>query len=384
MRILFLIAYSKYNGGTEILAANLFKSLQTKGCQCLLMSKNVFVTTEENIVPFPKEDYLKYSRIKTQPWDKLFGGRFSNRILCRMIENVAVDNNVDWIICHTYGDHAALPSSNRFKTAQIIHWSVEGYESSILKSIENKPLIQRLISRFIYANFIKSWHKSFERVNKLVLLTDNAHGEIKYLNAKVNESQLVTIPDPLMYTCDSAHLSTLKNKNLVFVGRLSAEKGVLRLLRIWQLIYERLPDYSLNIFGEGQELSNMGAFIQKQGIKGVIYNGYSRDLEKIYTGADLCLMTSDTEGFGMVLIEAMYYGVPCVSFDCPVSPKEIIGEAGVTVTCFDEQAYAEAVVNLLQDSERLKNLQKKSIERARDFYIDKVIDKWMVLLNGKD
>ena len=384
MRILFLIAYSKYNGGTEILAANLFKSLQTRGCQCLLMSHNVFITTEENKVPFPEDDYLKYSRIKAKPWDKLFGGRFSNRILCRMIENVAVDYNVDWVICHTYGFHSALPSSDRFKTVQVIHWSVEGYESSIRRSINNKPLPFRLVSWIIYHNVSKIWHKGFERVNKLVLLTNNAHSEIKALNVKVNESQLVTIPDPLMHRYDSAHLSTLKNKNLVFVGRLSTEKGVVRLLRIWQLVYGRLPGYSLNIYGEGQEQSNMEEFIRKQDIKGVIFNGYSRDLENIYTGADLCLMTSDSEGFGMVLIEAMYYGVPCVSFDCPVSPKEIIGEAGVTVPCFDEQAYAEAVVNLLQDSEKLKTLQQKSIERARDFYIDKVIEKWMALLNSRD
>ena len=114
------------------------------------------------------------------------------------------------------------------------------------------------------------------------------------------------------------------------------------------------------------------------------FKGFEKDLEKIYTNADLCLMTSDTEGFGMVLIEAMYYGVPCVSFDCPVSPREIIGDAGVTVPCFDEEAYADAVVNLLQDSERMRTQQQKSIERARDFYIDKVIDKWMVLLNSKD
>ena len=94
-------------------------------------------------------------------------------------------------------------------------------------------------------------------------------------------------------------------------------------------------------------------------------------------------MTSDTEGFGMVLIEAMYYGVPCVSFDCPISPKEIIADAGVTVPCFDEVAYANNVVELLKNKKLLNEFQHKSIERAKDFYIDKVIDMWIKMFNSK-
>ena len=383
MRILFLIAYSKYNGGTEILAANLFKSLQTRGCECLLMSNNKFITTDEYKITFPEVEYSRYNHIKAQPWDKLLGGRFSNRVMRRMIEAAALENKIDWIICHTYGYQAALPVSQQFKTIQVIHWSIKGFESSILNSIRNKSLPQRLISWFAYYFNVKSWHRGLERVDKIALLTDNAHHEIRALNPRIKDSQLVTIPDPLMQTSDSRNISSLQNKSVVFIGRLSAEKGVIRLLNIWKQIQSKMPDYNLNIYGEGQEQTNMEEYIKAHGINGVSFKGFEKNLERIYTHADLCLMTSDTEGFGMVLIEAMYYGVPCVSFDCPVSPKEIIADAGVTVPCFDEDAYAGAVVGLLKDPERMKDLQKKSIERARDFYVDKVIDKWMALLYDK-
>lgn len=102
-------------------------------------------------------------------------------------------------------------------------------------------------------------------------------------------------------------------------------------------------------------------------------------MEDIYTHADLLLMTSDTEGFGLVLIEAMYYGVPCVSFDCPISPKEIISDAGITVPCFDEGTYAQKIVETLSDEKILMTLQHKAMCRARDFYLDKIIEKWRKL-----
>ena len=94
----------------------------------------------------------------------------------------------------------------------------------------------------------------------------------------------------------------------------------------------------------------------------------------------MLLSTSDSEGFGLVFIEAFYFGVPVISFNCPVSPKEVIGNAGVLIKCFDEKQYAKEVILLLKDTERLKELQQKAIKRARLFYEDKIVNKWINLL----
>lgn len=182
---------------------------------------------------------------------------------------------------------------------------------------------------------------------------------------------------------DSKILSSLKTGSIAYVGRLSAEKGVMRLLRIWEIVSKTLPDYKLTIYGEGYMESDMLQYITNKHIENVEFKGFCRNLEDIYTQNDLCLMTSDTEGFGMVLIEAMYYGVPCITFDCPVSPKEIIADAGVAIPCFDEEAYADEVIKLLCDPERMKDLQKRAIERAKDYYIDKVTALWMAMFNQK-
>ena len=125
----------------------------------------------------------------------------------------------------------------------------------------------------------------------------------------------------------------------------------------------------------------MQQYITENGIKCVEFMGFCSDLESIYSGTDLCCMTSDTEGFGMVLIEAMYYGVPCISFDCPISPKEVIADAGIIVPCFDEELYADKVVSYLSDNELKRRLQQASVERARGFYINNVVKRWISMVN---
>ena len=347
MKVIFFVEDAKLNGGTEILARNLACTLEESGVACRLVSA----------VDCRREGPLR-----------------------KVLTKLATDWNADWIVCHTYDLCADIPTDGPWRTVQVFNWSVRGYEAAYLRGVNAKPFVKRVLSRIKFEILRYRWHRALVKFAKLVVLTDAGKSEILAANRKVREGQLVTIPDPLMRTEDSKTLSSLTNKRVVFVGRLSAEKGVMRLLRIWRKIRKQRPDYTLAIYGVGSMQREMEAYVAAENLQGVEFKGYCNDLEGIYATADLCLMTSDTEGFGMVLIEAMYYGVPCVSFDCPVSPKEIIGAAGVTVPCFDENAYAEEVVKLLTDENRLMACQRAAIARARDFYINEVIRKWNAIL----
>ncbi len=384
MRVLFLVSDANARGGTEILAYNLLDKLNSAGVDCYLLSRWQYKGDNPKVLSFSDADFQKWIGLSNNPLNKLLGNVFSDRFFKKIFCRFASELQVDWIINHTYDLVGTMPTNDGINTAQIFNWSVKGYEDNLRNEVNKKNFASRILSRIALRLLIHRWHKAIPQMYKLVVLSKAAQQEIKAVCPLVKESQLVTISDPLMQIIDSTHVSSLKNKNIVYVGRLSQEKGVMRLLSVWERISKRLTNYTLSIYGEGHMKDEMHKYVADKNVERINFKGFEIDLEKIYTGADLCLMTSDTEGFGMVLIEAMYYGVPCVSFDCPVSPKEIIGDAGVTVPCFDEEAYANAVVNLLQDSDRMKNMQQKSIERARDFYINKVTDKWMALLNSKD
>lgn len=383
MKVLFVVSDSTAHGGTEILTFNLMCELQRLGVKCYLISRNLYEGDNQFVLNMGQAELLRYRKLLNSPLNKITGSRISDTYLKEVIRKVAKDLLVDWIVNHTYDMCAAIPTDGLWQTAQVFHWSVDGYEKNLKSVIQKKSFIPRTLSIVSLRTIMKRWHKAISQFDRLVCLTTAAFSEIKRIGQLATQSRICHIPDPLMQIQESMEVSSLKNKTIVYVGRLSHEKGVMRLLRIWKRISSQIEDYTLKIYGDGNMKDEMERYIHSQQLHRVELMGFSSDLKGIYTHADLCLMTSDTEGFGMVLIEAMYYGVPCISFDCPISPKEIIADAGVTISCFDEDAYANAVIELLNDKDKLKELQRKSIERAKDYYINKVTALWLQMLNSK-
>lgn len=379
-KILFVIADANRSGGTEILAFNLLHSLNNEGLTCYLLSVVPYSGNDPYVISLTKLEYQRWKNRTFKVWDKLCGGRFSDSILRSIIISKAKSLNAKWIINHTYDFASAIPCDSMIHTAQIFHWSIRGYEESLKKIIDKKKLVNRAFSNIGFYFTKKRWHRSFINFDRLILLTNSACTEIKEVSPFVHQEQFSIIPNPLLQTMDSKCISTLCNNNLIFVGRLSFEKGVMRLLRIWERVYKFLPEYTLSIYGEGDAQVAMENYISEHNLPRIYFKGFCRDLKNIYFDSDLLLMTSDTEGFGMVLIEAMYYGVPCISFDCPVSPKEIISDAGMIIPCFDEIKYANTLIDILKDKKKLYDLQGKSVIRARNYFLNEVIKGWKKLI----
>lgn len=347
------------------------------------MSRRGYGGKDSRVVAMSKGWQRVYDFVEKFPLNKLCGSCFSDWVLRRQVKKMAKRLGCDWVVSHTYDLIAAMPTKG-FKTAQVFNWSIKGYEEGLRRSIKGKlksklkDWMRVLTSRIAFEMISRRWHLALARMDKLVMLSSAAVQEMREYCPGVDYRRLIVIPDPIMAREPAKTVSSLENKHVAFVGRLSHEKGVMRLLRIWGKVQEKMSEYTLDIYGDGHLRDELKSRVEVEEWKNSVrFMGFERDLEKIYTGCDLLLMTSDTEGFGMVLIEAMYYGVPCVSFDCPVSPKEIIGAAGVTVPCFDEDAYAAEVVKLLGDETRLVACQCAAVVRAQDFYIEKIINRWV-------
>lgn len=382
MDFLFIVEDANLRGGTEIQTFNLMSAICDRGKDSMILSLTPYKGNDSHVLSLTETEYKRWSSKSGSLLDRLSFRAYSDLFLRKTFRDYAERYNVTAIICQTYDIITALPSERW--AVQVLNWSIIGYESSILCRINKKRGIKKYLSLFTNVGVTFRRHRCLQHISRIVVLSSAAVNELLELNPRIKASNVITIPNALTVREDRPHVSSLENKNLVFVGRLSQEKGVMRLLRIWGRVRLQLSDYSLSVYGEGSAMDEMRAYIADHQMDRVYLKGFCRNLEDIYKHADLLLMTSDTEGFGLVLIEAMYYGVPCVAFDCPVSPKEIIADAGVTLPCFDEEAYANEVVALLRDKNRLRDLQIRALNRAKDFYIDKVIKLWIEMLNSVD
>lgn len=152
-----------------------------------------------------------------------------------------------------------------------------------------------------------------------------------------------------------------KRKILTSVGRLSPEKGYTDLIDVFALINREMPEYTLHIVGDGGERSAVEEKIKAHGLeKSVVLCGYQKKdfINPLLSRSALYLMGSLEESFGIVLIEAQSYGVPCVAFSSARGACEIIndGENGYLIDGRDKKLFAEKVCELLRDDEKAQKL----------------------------
>lgn len=174
-----------------------------------------------------------------------------------------------------------------------------------------------------------------------------------------------------------------QTKHCIFVGRLCKEKDPLRLLRFWMLIHQSQPDWVLDIYGDGplrQQLEQGIALFQLS--ESVTLHGQCEDMASAYQHASILLQTSQTESFGLTILEAMTCGLPVVSLDCQYGPAELI-EDGVTgyliPTDGSEVAhtFADATIRLMNDENLRRQMGQKAQEKATLFSRSSVMTQWI-------
>ena len=346
---LFLVENANLRGGTEIQTINITHALIEANYRARVLSVVPYSGDDDVILSFDLKSYRIYEKWKKNPINDLCAERFSDACLAKLLRVFIATYQPKVLVNETYELITALPFEGKCRIVQVFNWSILGYEESILQIIHQKHGWMRFLSLKKNIRQVTKRHTAIALCNDVIVLTNTAKKELKMVNHNIKETQIRVIANPLRKSDDAKNISSLDNRNIVFVGRLSFEKGVMRLLHIWQSISKQFHDYTLLIYGEGNAKNQMEQYIHENGLRNIRFCGFEQDLSKIYLSADLLLSTSESEGFGLVFIEAFYYGVPVVSFNCPVSPKEVIADAGVLVDCFDEQAYAIQVMKFLHD-----------------------------------
>lgn len=234
--------------------------------------------------------------------------------------------------------------------------------------------------RTIISHVYRKWrlHKYFKDIeqksNAIVALTKGDASDW-------HSDNVVIIPNIININNYTTY-SSLTNKTALFAGRFTYQKGLDRMLEAWKIVVNERKDWTLKLVGEGEQEEYLKQQCQKLGIAdNVIFAPATKDIEKEYINSSLFLFTSRFEGFGLVLVEAMQCGVPCVSFDCPYGPSDIIDNDvnGYLIENGNVEAFAKATLKLIEDDELRKKMGKAAIEKSKQYLPENIMPKWIEL-----
>jgi glycosyltransferase involved in cell wall biosynthesis len=197
-----------------------------------------------------------------------------------------------------------------------------------------------------------------------------------------NLPNITAIPNPVTFVPNS--ISDCEAKRAIALGRICKQKQYDVMLKIWQKVVEKNPDWKLSIFANGgnpEDLKNLAKELK-------IENNFevyptTKEVEKELVKSSIYLMTSKYEGFPLVLLEAMRCGLPVVSFACKCGPKDMInnGIDGFLVEPGNEKDFEEKINFLIENENSRKQMGKAASENIQRFSEEKVMQKWMDLFN---
>lgn len=220
--------------------------------------------------------------------------------------------------------------------------------------------------------------KSVRELDKLIVLTN--HDKMQW---EKSFSNIIQIPNPSPY--NNVEISTLDSKNVISVGKLDPQKGYDMLIDVWKQVYEKYPDWILNIFGQGEWSSLLEQKISDNHLQDVIkLRGVSKQIDEEYKKSSIYVMSSRYEGLPMVLIEAMSFGLPIVSFDCEYGPSEIISNDvdGYLVELNNVEELANRICLLIEDENKRKSMGKSAAVNVRRFEKVQIMQQWIDLFHS--
>lgn len=389
MKICFLSLDLYMHGGIQRVIPNVINRMVGDFEITIVMpysenDKNVFGLSDKikikNLNDFPKHDkhtvrgafslFVWKMNKKTGLLDNKLGAELLLRTLYSEKQKEALiqyfnDNSFELIIAVTDYYSLLLSMLAPRLNAKTIGWQHNTYESYFMMKNRNS-----YGQKFLFKMMMKN-------LDHLIVLT-NAD-RIKFAEA-------FDVPTTTLYNPVSFSIYDHEPKQespLIFVGRMyQYQKGIDYLIDIVEEIKKKKPDIKIILVGDGPDRKKMEEKAAKRGLQNsIIFVGMSSNVSDYYKNASIFLHTSRYEGFGIVLIEAMAFGIPVVAFHNN-GPDEIItnGVDGFLVDKYDIVSFARQVIMLLEDETIYRQVSHNARKRANDFLPNKVTEKFEKIL----
>lgn len=234
-------------------------------------------------------------------------------------------------------------------------------------------------------NYKKNLLQASKNLDALVLVSQEL--TLEYQKELKNETcKCYYIPNMISY--DLPFVSDYSKNNIMMIGRLEKEKGLMDAILVAKRLQEQRIPFQLNIIGDGTLRESLEQAVREMNLTSfVTFHGFQNHdyIENLMKDTSLYLMTSFTESFGLVLVEAMNAGIPCIAFDSAEGARDLIQHEknGILIPNRDLNLMTENIVFLLQDKERLKKMGQNAKHYSKFFLGDQVKQNWLWFLEDR-
>ncbi|WP_235440745.1 glycosyltransferase family 4 protein [Pantoea sp. RIT-PI-b] len=237
--------------------------------------------------------------------------------------------------------------------------AIEHFEYDVIS-----PVL-RLVRKFLY-----------KKIQAVVSLTSEDERKYKWLPTG-KHFVIANIVEQPISVCEFDS----RSKTVLAVGRLTYQKGFDLLIEAWR--YINLPGWTLKIVGDGEEYEKLSLYIKEHNLQNIQILPFTNNISKYYNDSRVFVLSSRYEGLGMVLVEALSYGLACISFNCPAGPKTILNQGnGILVEPENVKILANEMTRLMLDKELQKKMSELGPSSINRFKSDVIIAQWMQLIKG--
>ena len=223
------------------------------------------------------------------------------------------------------------------------------------------------------------YRKMYNESEKVILLSDKFIQEYCKIAGLREHNKLCAINNVLSFKYEDVELE--KENRIMFCSRIESQKRPERALYVWKHIYKKLPNWKLDIIGDGTQLEKLKQLANRLKLERVVFHGFKKP-KYFYMKSKIFLMTSDYEGWGLTLTEAMQYKCVPIALNTYASVYDIIDndKNGYIISGVDCRKMADKVYHLASNSKELDRMARSAFIKASGFVPNVIIDKWIEIL----
>lgn len=347
------------------------------------------------------EDLLDLLNTNVRCFHLPYKQKTNSKINREYLDKFIFDNGISMIINQGLSYQLTLLSlsvakTNSCKYISVLHNSPDAFiiASSASRSASSGLMTRGLkqSAKFIfwkyYITYVKLkirrfYKKIYNESDKVVLLSSAFAESFANIANITSFDKIVSIPNPLTFSDITCFHDLKKEKTILYVGRFDkVQKRVDRAVNIFLSLHKKFPDWQLILVGEGDQLSELQQL--SNGNASIHFTGSLTDPREHYRRSSILILTSEFEGFGMVLTEALQFGVVPVAYASYSSIFDIIkdGVNGFAVEPFNQDLFIGRLEELMGNADMLTTMSATALKSSNKFRQENILPQWVSLLEG--